>query len=685
MGILSRAIMDRMTLQPQPELPYYSGPINDDHGNQIAFIEPRATLSEDPSMNADLAEDLVSVREQYAQLTEEDIVTFLEGRLGGGHLYSQRRQVLYAVNRFSRADSPLLSEDVRSRYQYDDDNRSDETHIWSLGRDLVTGLFESEEAQSVIMVGESGSGMMFNTQKLLEFILANDGVGHFLLMRQCGLLNLLGCTRHMINLTFGREDRSLSGASLDVLTTSTERLEWVKSNRNPNVEAYVANMFQDFQKYHDDEFDLPSIAKIVSGILHLGNISFDGDEEEFSGISGDALSSSSLQQAAECLEVDPDALVLAMTHRTVMCGKKNVQVSVYSARQAEQYRDVLATAVHDVLIRSVAGSLSGDRLAEPVWSDACLRVVLLPQERPHGFSDILPVPHTRTVKQEWAEEPVEVHDKIVNGLSQLHSNICNEVFFRHHARTEACAQAQIDMRMHGCMQESQIDSGHNEAAVHFLTSPSGPLISAIEAPRRMRKTGKLADEQYLKELVKQSKKIDSRIEGVYQDFSRLRGRKAFNGPRGGPYGCREINGKISLQEIKLIEQDFVEKGAPQCPAYGICHYSNNESDSVEVAYDARGIMDDDSCGSLTDEMAACLSASLMICALKRACPELWESASEYPSVTRKLVDNLGGVMHQLDRGNSTFVQCLRANDEKKEMQFNAADVAAQLKFSPCGL
>merc|ERR1712086_242137 len=643
-------------------------------------------LSEDPSMNADLAEDLVSVREQYAQLTEEDIVTFLEGRLGGDHLYSQRRQILYAVNRFSRADSPLLSEDVRSSYQYDDDNRSDETHIWSLGRDLVTGLFESEEAQAVIMVGESGSGMLFNTQKLLEFILADAKIGHFLLMRQCGLLNLLGCTRHTINLTFGREDRLLSGASLDVLTTSTERLEWVKSNRNPNVEAYVANMFQDFQKYHDDEFDLPSIVKIVSGILHLGNISFDGDEEDgIAGHAGDALSSSSLQQAAECLEIDPEALILAMTRRTIQLGGKMKQIPVNNARQAEQYRDVLATAVHDVLIRSVAGSLSGDRLAEPVWSDACLRVVLLPQERPHGFSDILPVPHTRTIKQEWAEEPVEVHDKIVNGLSQLHSNICNEFIAFYHLRTQACAQAQIDIRMRGCMQESQIDSGHNEAAVDFLTSPRGPLISAIEAPRRMRKTGKFADVAFLQGLVKQSKKIDSRIEGVYQDFSRLRGRKAFNGPRGGPYGSREINGKISLQEIKLIEQDFVEKGAPQCPAYGICHYSNNESDSVEVAYDARGIMDDDSCGSLTDEMAACLSASLMICAVKRACPAMWESASEYPSVTRNLVDNLGGVMDQLGRGNSTFVQCLRANDEKKEMQFNAADVAAQLKFSPCGL
>merc|ERR1712086_538799 len=575
-------------------------------------------LSEDPSMNADLAEDLVSVREQYAQLTEQDIVTFLESRLGGDHLYSQRRQVLYAVNRFSRADSPLLSEDVRSRYQYDDDNRSDETHIWSLGRDLVTGLFESDEAQSVIMVGESGSGMMFNTQKLLEFILANDGVGHFLLMRQCGLLNLLGCTRHMINLTFGREDRLLSGASLDVLTTSTERLEWVKSNRNPNVEAYVANMFQDFQKYHDDEFDLPSIAKIVSGILHLGNISFDGDEDEFSGIAGDALSSSSLQQAAECLEVDPEALVLAMTQRTIPVGRKTMQVPVRNVSQAEQYRDVLATAVHDVLIRSVAGSLSGDRLAEPVWSDACLRVVLLPQERPHGFSDILPVPHTRTVKQEWAEEPVEVHDKIVNGLSQLHSNICNEVFARHHLRTQACAQAQIDMRMRGCMQESQIDSGHNEAAVDFLTSPRGPLISAIEAPRRMRKTGKFADVAFLQGLVKQSKKIDSRIEGVFMDFSRLKGRRAFNGPRGGPYGGYMCEGKLVRNGPREVEDDFVGGGrAGQSPAYGICHYSNNESDSVEVAYDARGIMDDDSCGSLTDEMAACLSASP---ALKRACP-----------------------------------------------------------------
>ena len=102
------------------------------------------------------------------------------------------------------------------------------------------------------------------------------------------------------------------------------------------------------------------------------------------------LSRSSLSlDSPSIVQVDPDALILAMTQRTVMCGKKNVQVSVYSARQAEQYRDVLATAVHDVLIRSVAGSLSGDRLAEPVWSDACLSELLAPDLLLHSCSLIV--------------------------------------------------------------------------------------------------------------------------------------------------------------------------------------------------------------------------------------------------------------------------------------------------------
>ena len=42
----------------------------------------------------------------------------------------------------------------------------------------------------------------------------------------------------------------------------------------------------------------------MTGILHLGNISFDGDDDAFDSISSNGLSS--LQQAAECLEVWPD-------------------------------------------------------------------------------------------------------------------------------------------------------------------------------------------------------------------------------------------------------------------------------------------------------------------------------------------------------------------------------------------
>ena len=43
---------------------------------------------------------------------------------------------------------------------------------------------------------------------------------------------------------------------IQVLTSYAESLEWIKSNRNPNVESYVANMFEGFP----DSGDLPSVS-----------------------------------------------------------------------------------------------------------------------------------------------------------------------------------------------------------------------------------------------------------------------------------------------------------------------------------------------------------------------------------------------------------------------------------------
>merc|ERR1712166_646174 len=65
---------ERMTLEPQPEVPFYSGPVSDADGNQIAFIEAPATLeSEDPKLDT-LCADLERIA------TEMEVTEIIEVR-----------------------------------------------------------------------------------------------------------------------------------------------------------------------------------------------------------------------------------------------------------------------------------------------------------------------------------------------------------------------------------------------------------------------------------------------------------------------------------------------------------------------------------------------------------------------------------------------------------------------------
>ena len=125
-------------------------------------------------------------------------------------------------------------------------------------------------------------------------------------------------------------------------------------------------------------------------------------------------------------QVDPEALTHVITSRTVTVGGgKLLQLAPMNVRQAERFRDQVAAAVHDVLIRSIAEKVSQE-LGELKDTAACLSELLppdlllrtptceaaqrncvapgflvLPQVQSHGFADIVPVPHTRTVKQQW--------------------------------------------------------------------------------------------------------------------------------------------------------------------------------------------------------------------------------------------------------------------------------------------
>merc|ERR1712166_647171 len=86
---VSASCMDRMVRQPEPELPYYSGPILDADGNQIAFIEPPATLeSEDFTTEervAILSADLDQVRAIYLSGERGDAADLARGDCAEAH------------------------------------------------------------------------------------------------------------------------------------------------------------------------------------------------------------------------------------------------------------------------------------------------------------------------------------------------------------------------------------------------------------------------------------------------------------------------------------------------------------------------------------------------------------------------------------------------------------------------
>ena len=229
----------------------------------------------------------------------------------------------------------------------------------------------------------------------------------------------------------------------------------------------------------------------------------------------------------------------------------------------------------------------------------------------------------------------------------------------------------------------------NKFACAFLTEAKGPLLTSFAKPGSQNKTGKAADQAFLGELQRESKAkkggpdrtgwVDKNADqslkqpgAVYLDLSSLRGKRVFNGVNGGPYGGREIDGKYNDSEVKLIDQDFVDKGNGNCPAFGIRHYA------AEVSYDCRGWIEKDK-NNPTDEMTACLSSSsdtTFMYSVFSAPPKPGKA-----SVTAAFCTSLKKLITTLGQTDNNFVRCLKASNPLAKRVFQSALVLKQLKYT----
>ena len=226
------------------------------------------------------------------------------------------------------------------------------------------------------------------------------------------------------------------------------------------------------------------------------------------------------------------------------------------------------------------------------------------------------------------------------------------------------------------------DFTDNKYACAFLTANSGPLLKSFAAPVKSNKTGKPADNMFKKELQrsKMDKKggpdkkgwIDKNGQAVLLDFDKLNGRKAFDGTNGGPYGAREINGKPDISETKLVNQDFVGKGAEQCPAFGIRHYA------ADVSYDCRGWVEKDK-NNPSDQMKHCLSSSSDTLFMQPVFSK--PPKADQASVTAAFCSSLKTLIRVLGSKDMNFVRCLKASNPLAKRVFQSALVLKQLKYT----
>ena len=398
------------------------------------------------------------------------------------------------------------------------------------------------------------------------------------------------------------------------------------------------------------------------------------------------------------LQVDKNLLLAACTQRTIDIGRGNTRSCPVATRaQAINFRDKLAQMVYDRLFMWIIQQTSAV-LSQGVDSNRDASVGVLHMM---GF-------------EFYDNQHIRANNlQVVNGLDQLHVNICNEVLQQQFVQVSTAflpsyclpmsvplrrsstpfLQVNFGLEMANCRAQqveiSFTDFADNKYACDFLTSAQGPLMKAFEAPEKSRKTGKAADMAFLAALKKESKAkkggpdntgwVDKqgdqslRQPGMtYLDYDKLRGRRVFNGINGGSYGSREINGKFDCSEVKLIDGDFVDKGAGMCPAFGIRHYA------AEVSYDCRGWIEQDK-NNPTAEMQACLASSADTVFMQPvfSAPPTAGSAS----LTRAFVTSLMDLMNTLNQSDVHYVRCLKASMPLQKRTFQSALVLNQLKYT----
>lgn len=331
----------------------------------------------------------------------------LRTRLGRKEIYTNIGQVLISVNPFERL--PIYGDDYVKLYS---NATSIDTppHIYHLADSCFRRMTSEGSSQAVIISGESGAGKTECAKLILNYISTVSGSsGNAQHIKQCiadtnPVLESFGNAKTIRNdnssrfgkyleIKFNQEGEPNSGATLKFLLEKTRVAFQGKGERNfhifynliagssaemreqfgltgdPNQFSYLCQSgcttvegVDDAKVFHEvteacstvgmDTDTQWYIWQLLAGILHLGNVQFQGDPAQVS-----RESAQSIEWLCHLFQMDGNALKKALVKRTVVTPRETFD-SPQNPDQAGGLRDAMAKSLYERIFDFVVNAIN---------------------------------------------------------------------------------------------------------------------------------------------------------------------------------------------------------------------------------------------------------------------------------------------------------------------------------------
>ena len=336
---------------------------------------------------------------KLGDLHEAALLHNLRLRFMDDDIFTYIGPILVASNPYKRI--PMFTPEYVQMYFNKSPGQVLEPHVYELANNTYVNMMRDGEDQSVVISGESGAGKTEETKLCLQFIaeVAKDpkvaegkkGPEQLLLMSS-PILEAMGNAKTVRNnnssrfgkymqISFNKAGKIIGGNTIKYLLEKSRVIKPGTGERNYHIFYQINHLspeekkkvkynspddftycnaggctdvpginddaeFKDYREAWEilgaDDKEISSIYNIIAGILHLGNIEFEADDEGNSSVANDE----ALETVGELLQADAELLETTLTFRNMQSGGRSIVVIPNTVLTAVETQEGLAKAAY---------------------------------------------------------------------------------------------------------------------------------------------------------------------------------------------------------------------------------------------------------------------------------------------------------------------------------------------------